>query len=85
MNQLNFKALDILHFWADNRNGFVNISKGLTVEFGSDVSAEARHVANFISMIMGCRWTFNLVKFEDKFCFTFCEDANPQSHADMFK
>ena len=51
---MNFKVLNILHDWADNRGGFVNLSKGLTVEFNSDVSIDARHVANFIGVIMGC-------------------------------
>ena len=82
---MNFKALNILHDWADNRDGFVNIAKGLTVEFTQDLTAEARHVANFIGVIMGCRWSFDLVKFGDKFCFTFREDTNPKSLADMFK
>ena len=82
---VNFTVLDILHLWADNRNGFVNIAKGLTVEFDSDVSAEARHVANFIGVVMNYRWRFDLAKFGDKFCFTFREDANPQSLANIFK
>ena len=82
---MNFKVLDILHYWADNRNGFVNLAKGLTVEFESDVSAEARHVTNFIGVVMGCRWRFDLAKTDGKFCFTFREDASPQTLADMFK
>ena len=82
---MNYTVLDILHFWADNRNGFVNIAKGLTVEFDSDLSAEARHVSNFIGVIIGCRWRFDLVKSGDKFCFSFREDANPKSLSDIIK